>query len=68
MLPSYLNAMRYSKLSNGYSRCRKDNAHKDACRIEPFSKPETFSKIKEIYGETTRSDSLALYKNHSNKE
>lgn len=35
----------------------KDNAHKDACRLEHLVSQETFSKIKEIYGETTRSDS-----------
>ena len=34
----------------------EENAHKDACRLEHIVSPETFSKIKEVYGEKTKSD------------
>jgi len=34
----------------------KDEAHKDACRLEHFVSPETFGRIKEVYVEKTRSD------------
>ncbi|MGC4019001.1 MAG: metal-dependent transcriptional regulator [Muricomes sp.] len=34
----------------------KESAHKDACRLEHFVSQETFSKIKEVFSEETKSD------------